>query len=173
MKVFITWSSENSRRIALALHDLIGKILQTVEPFMSEKDVDRGTRWQAGLASELDTAAMGIICLTPDNLSAPWLLFESGALSNKFENAEPRVYTYLNKVNPADIIQPLSMFQHTLATKEDTRVLIQSIHTYTKSATPGEQGLNELFDLMWPKMQAVLDTPLEEAKVTHRDQERC
>jgi hypothetical protein len=168
MKVFITWSGETSRRIAHALHDFIPKILQVVEPFMSEKDVDKGTRWQSGLSAELDASAMGIICLTPDNLTAPWILFEAGALSKKLEKAESRVYTYLHKVASADIKFPLSMFQYTFATKEDTRKLLHSIRNFTKTASPSAQSLDELFELMWPKFELTLNEVAPEPKSSPR-----
>lgn len=48
---------------------------------MSATDIDKGTRWREEVGTALDTMKAGIICLTPENLSAEWLLFEAGALS--------------------------------------------------------------------------------------------
>jgi hypothetical protein len=39
------------------------------------------------MATKLGTVKAGIICLTPGNLTAPWILFEAGAISKTPEKA--------------------------------------------------------------------------------------
>ena len=73
MKVFITWSGPTSKAVALALREFIPTVAQSVDAFMSDTDVEKGSRWAVDIATELDEAAVGIICLTPDNLLAPWI----------------------------------------------------------------------------------------------------
>jgi hypothetical protein len=48
---------------------------------MSAEEIGSGVRWNAELASALDATNFGIVCVTKSNLTAPWLLFESGALA--------------------------------------------------------------------------------------------
>lgn len=123
---------------------------------MSATDVEKGSRWEGEISAQLDCADVGIICLTPDNLDSRWILFESGALSKKVKASEARVYTYLYKLRPADVQSPLSIFQHTLAEKEETRRLIFDIKEFGKTANITDQALNRLFDRMWPDLQEAL-----------------
>jgi hypothetical protein len=48
---------------------------------MSQDDIETGSGWLARIKNELEATSYGIICLTPQNLDAPWLHFEAGALS--------------------------------------------------------------------------------------------
>src|SRR4029079_11120495 len=112
MNLFMTWSGPTSKAIANGLRNFIPTIIQSIVPFMSETDVEKGTRWESEIVGKLESADLGIICLTRDNLTAPWLLFEAGALSRKAKAQGVRVYTYLHEIEPHDIKPPLSMFQH-------------------------------------------------------------
>jgi hypothetical protein len=99
----------------------------------------------------------GIICLTPENLTAEWLLFEAGALS-KIRDPQTRVWTYLlSDLKTQHLKDPLAMFQATTAEKEDTRKLIHSINK-SLDATVAEGRLNHLFDKLWPDPEQKLST---------------
>ena len=87
MRVFISWSGEPSRSVAQALRDWLPMVVQQVEPWMSEEDIESGGRWNDQIAAELEQADYGIICLTSKNLDRPWLLFEAGALAKRFDAA--------------------------------------------------------------------------------------
>src|SRR5580700_539848 len=100
MKVFITWSGDTSKAIAVAPREFIPTVVQSVEAFMSASDIEKGSKWQGEISRELDAATVGIICLTPENLTAPWVLFEAGALSKKATESGARVCTYLHGVSP-------------------------------------------------------------------------
>ena len=45
MKIFISWSGEKSRRIALMLREWFPNVLNAVEPFVSSEDIAKGSRW--------------------------------------------------------------------------------------------------------------------------------
>ena len=81
MKVFISWSGEFSRKAAESLSKWIQIIIQTVDVFYSPDDIEKGENWNNRLSEELEQSNFGIICLTPENIKAPWILFETGALS--------------------------------------------------------------------------------------------
>src|SRR5262249_25236636 len=81
MKVFLSWSGSTSKQIAQALRHWLPYMLQAVEPFMSSGDISKGDTWSDVLANELVNSEYGIICVTPYNISHPWLLFEAGAMS--------------------------------------------------------------------------------------------
>ncbi|MCX9013096.1 MAG: toll/interleukin-1 receptor domain-containing protein [Candidatus Methanoperedens sp.] len=155
MKVFISWSGERSKAVANALHDWIPYVINAVQPWMSEVDIDKGARWYIELANQLEDAQVGIICLTPDNLNAPYILFEAGALSKKLEKTY--VCTYLFGVGPEDITGPLEHFQHTKADKNDTRKLIYTINKALQEQALKEELLKTAFEKWWPDLEEKLD----------------
>jgi hypothetical protein len=87
MKVFISWSGDKSRDVALALRDWLPGVINSIEPFVSAKDIYAGTRWQAEIASQLDSTNFGIVCVTKDNQLSSWLNFEAGALAKAVDSS--------------------------------------------------------------------------------------
>jgi hypothetical protein len=81
MKLFICWAGERSKEIATFLHDWLPKVHQNIEPFMSAEDIGKGKRWINVLADHLEGSDFGLVCLTSENLTTPWLHFEAEALS--------------------------------------------------------------------------------------------
>ncbi len=75
MKIFISWSGEPSLRLAVALRDWLPSIIQSVEPWMSSEDIEKGARWSHELAKCLEESKVGIICVTEDNRDSPWATF--------------------------------------------------------------------------------------------------
>jgi len=150
--VFISWSGPRSKSAAEALKQWLPLVVSTSNPFMSATDIDKGTRWREEVATALDTMKAGIICLTPENLKAEWLLFEAGALS-KTHDPKTRVWTYLlAELKPQHLEDPLAMFQATTADKEETRKLIHSINRNLDATVP-ESRVNLLFDKLWPDLE--------------------
>src|ERR1035441_8112595 len=126
MRVFISWSGDRSRQVAEYLRDWIPYVLQAAEPWMSSADIDRGARWSTEVATQLDTANVGIICLTPENLESAWILFEAGALSKILSKS--LVCTYLYQLGPTDVKGPLTQFQATVANEVETKKLVRSMN---------------------------------------------
>ena len=75
---------------------------------MSEQ-IAKGARWSPEIAKELQETSFGIVCVTPENTNAPWLLFETGALSKTIEGTHVR--PYLLGVKPTDLEGPLAELQ--------------------------------------------------------------
>ena len=81
MKTFLSWSGPRSKQIAFLMHDFLRRVVQALEPWMSGEDIAAGARWSTDIGVHLQEARFGIICLTPENLNEPWILFETGALA--------------------------------------------------------------------------------------------
>ena len=136
MKVFISWSGQRSAAVADALRYWLPKVIQALEPWMSADDIEKGTRWRSGLASELEQSSVGIICLTRENLDSTWIHFEAGALSKQQQNTY--VCTFLFGLEAPDLKEPLAQFQATKSTKDDVRKLV-----FTINSSLGETKLTE------------------------------
>ncbi len=152
MKVFISWSGERSQELAQSLREWLPQVLQTVEPFVSSTDLEKGSRWPIELDAHLRANAYGLLCLTRDNLSAPWLLFEAGVLSTSL--SKPRVAPVLLDVNPADVGWPLAQFQATRLEADDVLKLIKSINSSNDTLKLDERSLEKSFEKWWPELQS-------------------
>ena len=150
MKVFISWSGPQSEQVASALREWLPKVIQAAEPWMSSSDVNKGTRWGDEISRELESCAMGIICVTRQNVASTWLLFEAGALSKVRHN---HVCTYLFGLDPADVSGPLALFQATRAEKLDTLKMVRTINDRIPRPIP-ERDLGEIFEAWWPRLLA-------------------
>jgi len=151
MKVFISWSGQRSAAVADALRYWLPLVIQALEPWMSADDIEKGTRWRSGLASELEQSSVGIICLTRENLDSNWVHFEAGALSKQQQNTY--VCTFLFDLEPTDVREPLAQFQATRAQKDDVRKLIFTINNTLGDSKLPESELSETFDVWWPKLE--------------------
>ncbi len=151
--VFISWSGERSKLVASALHNWIPLVIQTAKPFMSDTDIEKGSRGLADIASALNGVSLGITCLTPENLSAIWLFYEAGAISKAVDGTKTKLCTLLlGGLRPEDVKGPLGMFQATKPEKEDVRKLIHSINRAVGNPPLVENSLDRLFDGMWPQL---------------------
>jgi hypothetical protein len=165
--VFIGWSGERSRLVADFLRGWISKIVQSARPWMSETDIEKGSRGLDEIAKALADIKVGITCLTPENLQRPWIFFEAGALSNTIGD-RTRLCTYLIAgLEPQHVVPPLGMFQATKAVKKDTLKLVRTINRAVSDTPVPEQDLEELFGVMWPALEERLATlPAPEENIT-------
>ncbi|MGR7023058.1 toll/interleukin-1 receptor domain-containing protein [Geodermatophilus sp. URMC 62] len=150
MKVFISWSGAESRQIAEAIHEWLPAMFETVQPYMSARDNEAGVRWANVVSGHLNDSDFGILCLTPENLQAPWLLFEAGALSKAVDVG--RVVPLLHRLGPSDVTTPLTQFQMKDLSEEGIRDLvwaINSVLTFPRS----ELALTRAFRNMWPDLK--------------------
>ena len=148
MKVFISWSGPQSQHIARALQTWLRRVIQHLDPWMSELNIGAGQRWVNELWKGLEDSRFGIVCLTAENLQAPWMHFETGALAKAVEQ---RVCPYLYEIEPANVQWPLAQFQMKKTDKTGTRELLQSIndagHSLNETALPIED-FNEAFEIL-------------------------
>jgi hypothetical protein len=93
--------------------------------------------------------SVGIICLTRENLHAPWILFEAGGLSRGL--AKQRVIPLLIDLELSDLRSPLSEFNAALPNEKDMLRLVKTINDSLKSAKLTEKKLDEAFDMWWPR----------------------
>ncbi|MHA6281113.1 toll/interleukin-1 receptor domain-containing protein [Salinimicrobium sp. CAU 1759] len=152
MKVFLSWSGNQSHEVAKLLDSWIRCVLQAVDPWLSSRDIDRGSLWFSEINNQLADTNNGIVCLTRENLNSPWILFESGALAKGLSSN--RIFTFLIDVEPKEVRDPLAQFNHTFPTKESLYSLIMSINKGLEERSLDNDILRNVFDTFWPKFEA-------------------
>ena len=163
MKVFISWSGDLSREIAGALRDWLPDVLQFVKPFFTPEDVAKGQRWGVEIATQLSDSKIGLLCLTAQNLNAPWLIFEAGAISNM---SEAHLCPMLFGVDNSQLKGPLAQFQATPFSKDELFKFIAAINAAAGASTLTTEKLQIAFEKWWPeldeKIQKLLKKSIEE-----------
>jgi hypothetical protein len=121
---------------------------------MSEHDISAGSRWAEELHQQLESSNFGVLCLTPENINAPWLLFEAGSLAKSVSGA--RVVPYRFRLAAADIQFPLAQFQGVDADEAGTKKLLFSLNSGLKQ--PMELArLERVFQRWWPDLRTRLE----------------
>lgn len=154
MKVFLSWSGNTSKAVAQALREWLPDVIQNLRPWMSQKDLGAGVRWSAEIEGELKSSSFGVICVTKDNVHAPWLNFEAGAISNKLEGV--RVVPYIFDMSFADIEGPLTQFQGKEAIREGTWDLVQALNVSVGDGGIQPDRLQKNFERLWPELEEKL-----------------
>jgi hypothetical protein len=168
-----SWSKPRGKSAALALREWLPSVLQAVKPWMSDKDIDKGTVWLDELVSALGSLKLGIVCVTRESLSEPWLLYEAGVLSKALDR-RTRVWTYLiGDLQKQDVPQPLGLFQATVADEADTFRLVESINEAMGDRAISEEALRRQFEKWWSDLSDRLAAipPAEEALAPRRSAE--
>lgn len=165
MKVYIGWSGERSRLVGKIFNEMLPYFIHTCRPFFSP-EMGKGLQWLSEITDELRESAVGIFCLTKENLNAPWLLFEAGALSKGLP--ENHVCTFLLNLESSEITEPLSQFQDTKNTKEELFRLINTVNSYAKDPV-SEQVISKNFEKWWPEFEEKLASIPPYEEITGKD----
>jgi len=107
------------------------------------------------MAMQLEETSFGLICLTRENIEAPWILFEAGALSKTLDRTY--VCPYLFNLDPSDLKGPLVQFQLAKANKEDTKKLVLTINRALGPAALADNVIEDAFEIWWPKLEISLN----------------
>lgn len=150
MKIFISWSGDRSQALAKAINDWLKPLLHFAEPWLSTEDIKSGDRWGNELAKQLQDTNFGILCVTSDNLNAPWLLFEAGALAKSIDDG--RVIPLLLDLEKSDLSGPLTQFQAEKSDKDGIKKLAESLNKAATTQLPAD-NLSTLIEALWPKLE--------------------
>ncbi|WP_346206002.1 TIR domain-containing protein [Aeromonas salmonicida] len=161
MKIFLSWSGTRSEKVAELLKEWLPCVLQTSDPWVSTKDIDRGAQWFNSIQGQLQETTTGIICLTQDNKEKPWILFEAGALAKGLSDS--RVCTLLIDLEPQHVRPPLGQFNHTQVTQGDIFKLICTLNErLTKSLNM--TTLRQVFNAQWPLFESEFNRIVQETQ---------
>jgi hypothetical protein len=150
MRIFISWSGDDSKIAAELLHNWLKMVIQEVEPWISQRDIPKGGKWQTSLGNSLSDTSFGILMVTKTNINAPWMLFEAGALSNVPSSSVVPMLCDITKLEIANT--PLSQFQAVTVDKKGMLSLIFDINKQSSKRLDDKQ-LNETFEKWWPDFE--------------------
>jgi hypothetical protein len=168
MKVFVSWSMQRSEKLASALADWLPSVIQDVEPFVSQS-MAPGTFWTQELRKQLAESTFAVVCLTPENLSSPWLNYEMGALAERLEG---RVAPWLLDVSHDRLLgYPAGFLQACSVNREGAFALVISINTWVKKPL-AEKRLLQGFEQNWPALESLVAAIPEQQSPTIRFDER-
>jgi hypothetical protein len=162
MKVFLSWSGNRSKEVASLLSEWLCCVIQAIRPWISTRDLDRGSLWFGEINDQLKDTTVGIICLTQENKTRPWILFEAGALAKGLSTS--RVCTFLIDLETRDIVDPLAQFNHTFPTRESILGLVKTLNNALGSNGLDIRILDQVFDTYWPHFESKFSDILEQTK---------
>lgn len=154
MKVFISWSGPRSKHIASALRSWLPDVIQSLDPWMSDTDIESGSRWLFDVTANLDEALIGILCVTEENQSNPWLIFEAGALSKSTDRA--LVCPLLFGITPTQMTGPLTQFQSKSFDEKGVLETVEMLNKNNKGGKLPDDRLAAAFKRCWPDLEQKL-----------------
>jgi TIR domain-containing protein len=151
MRVFVSWSGDLSRDVATAIQTFLPGVIQAVDVFLSSEDIQKGSQWFQELGTALEEADFGILCLTSENLAAPWILYEAGAISKRVEQS--RVVPLLIGLTIEDLAGPLAQFNAAAIERGEIARLVSAINGRLGRKKLSEPKLTKAFETWWPGLE--------------------
>jgi hypothetical protein len=151
MKVFVSWSGELSKQLAQVLRTWLPSTIQSVRPYFSPSDIEKGAKWDNEISKELEETAFGLIAMTREALKSHWVTFEAGALSKQVDKS--RICPICFDLEPTDIQGPLSRFQGIRFNKEEMYQLLTAINNAEGKEALTETSLRDAFNMWWPRLE--------------------
>jgi hypothetical protein len=120
---------------------------------MSDADIEKGASGLVEVRTKLAGMKVAISCLTPENLSAPWILYEAGALSKTIDDRSRLCTLLIANLGTKDVPNPLGMFQHTVLEKGDIWKLIQTLNNAMGEDAVAPEIVQDAFETtFWPRL---------------------
>lgn len=132
-KIFISWSKEKSRDLAIEIKSLLESLDPHSKVFMSKNDISAGEPVQKKIIQEITECDILLLCFTKENKKSPWLLYEAG-----FANGlNKRIIPFLFDVDPnwhSWIDNPMNFAREINVTESDfTEKFIQGFDLHDSS----------------------------------------
>ncbi len=162
MKIFLSWSGAQSQshKLAEALDWWLPNVFQSVKTFISTTGIEVGDKWHGALSKVLEDYDFGIACLTSASRTAPWIMFESGAIAKKDKS---RLIPILCDVNERELKDnhPLTLFNYVHLGEEGMRGVIGTINNHLAEHKLSDEKLKLTFDKWWPDFKTKMDEVLK------------
>jgi hypothetical protein len=160
--VFLSWSGERSRLVAMGLRDSLHKIFNSDETdkklaaWMSDIDIHAGQRFREVLEPELKGAELAILCLTPECADKPWIFFEAGVISAGKTDTSAIPFLLFG-LDLEALPNPFGQFNAVMDGEAGTLKLLQTVNALMPTeARQTEKDLKEGFTREWPVLSGKL-----------------
>lgn len=148
LSVFISWSGERSHAVAKQIKAWLPDVVRNAEPWLSSEDLRKGLQWLPELNKNLTATGFGLLVVTAENKTAPWMLFEAGVISKALP--DKHCCPILCDLKQTDVSGPLTQFQSTAITKKDDMFLLVKTMNETSGAEKvDEERLTKWFNRSW------------------------
>lgn len=170
MNIFISWSGKFSKKIASAIKEELLAILGNgnINVFMSEQDIMSGEYWLEKIKNNLSEANVAILCITKENVSKPWILFESGAMSLNKNSAKIIPLLFNVKI---DSNSPLSVFERVDFNKDNYNKLLYDLKSFGKITSISQNQFKRLIKDSFDELSNKISPELESLKNIYFDSE--
>ncbi|PZO47703.1 MAG: hypothetical protein DCF16_17395 [Alphaproteobacteria bacterium] len=168
--IFISWSGEKSKKVANRLADFLEDVLG-VKAYTSDKEMKPAQNWRDELERRLSEAKFCIMCLSIENIDAPWMMWESGAIWQARKHAEAdssdrneRVCPFLIDFPPGELPSlagPLGGVNVVRYGEDEVRKLVFQLHHILNPAAAAD-GVTRRFQVGWPGCKQDIDGILKE-----------
>ncbi|HEY0379058.1 MAG TPA: TIR domain-containing protein [Pyrinomonadaceae bacterium] len=163
-RIFISWSGDESKKIANELKRFLDFTVRRGEPWVSDI-IEGGANWEAELVKALEETEFAIVCLTKTNVKASSIHYEVGYIAA----CKKPICPYLFELQETEIDWPLSKHQAKKADAEGTRQMLITINKKLGVEDP-ETYSKEAFKKWWPGFNRELKK-LREAAQTHSSEQ--
>lgn len=151
--VFLSWSGPRSKAMASALNEWLPDVIQSVVPFFSD-EVETGAFWDDSIKTSLKSVRFAVVCCTPENVTAPWLNYEAGALAERMEGGTA---PWLLDSKPEALkVSPLSRLMARTTDKTGTFALLQTLNMSLERGSLSLASLTKAFERLWPDLEKKL-----------------
>ena len=168
MRIFIGWSGEIGRNVALILGRWLKALFPDIEISTPLDDIMPSWVFVLQDADELKTADYGLICVTKDSVQSSNLYFRAGALSANVDYFT----SFLFDVVLSELDASLRAFQSVTDSKDDLwNFVLELASILNKNRTENSinpDNLKKMFDLIYPALREELDELHTSQKNTDR-----
>jgi hypothetical protein len=164
LRVFISWSGDLANDIAHHLKSFLPKVIQSLDPWISDESISKGSFWQNEIMKGLKNSRVGLIVLTQENVARPWLHYEAGYMARYIDSGEGLVSPILFNVSNSKVVGPMRSLQTTDFSKADLLKLMKDINKLTNSLDANL--LEETFSTFWNKFDHAIKESIGKHKRT-------
>jgi hypothetical protein len=159
MDIFFSWSGHFSKKVAQIIKTwLIEEIFPDAKLsiFISEEDIEFGSEWYDKIREKLLECKIGFVFLTQENVNAPWLYFEAGAIAIG-ENHRSLIVC-LTDLDKSSIKSPLKHYYSLCLSKESLKKLVLEIKEKLNINSSADKHLNLVIDNSYDELKNQIES---------------
>lgn len=134
---------------------------------MSKIDIEAGTKPLVSISEKLEESGIGLIVLTAENHQKPWINFEAGAISNRFDKEKSRVIPILVDIeDPYAVTGPISQYQFSILRKKgglDEAGISSVVSSIAQVCSADPDVVQQRFRWSWEELKQDLESAKERA----------